>query len=679
MADSGTTFSYAPLVIAKDQKQSRLFKLLTSLARLAIGQEQKQIRLLKLLPSRDTDQISCTLEVVNWTPKLQYAAISYVWGDPSIKKAISVNDQPFFITENLYTALWHIRKNDMLRKDGSEHLLPLWADAVCINQDNNEERNHQVSLMGSIYGSASKVIYWLGQLEDDALRGEAAITAIREMAEAAFHDSSVLDTESLKNFLAAHEGLNTIEPGDAMLLGLPPIWASIADMMVSEFWRRIWIIQEIALPVSQDDLQFTCGNSTVTWTRILQFSQIVNIIDESSDGSFGLPVPVHHGLSTCRSKFNIIPLLRRLRERDVQPKPGNLPLLSPVYKATNPLDYVYGFRAVLAIEAVVDYNKSKKEVYMDWFKDAMQYDPVSFLVVFAGIGWHGPANQEWPSWLPDLASLDDGPIKLTRDMGVVEPDSQQPPGDIDGNVLHISGVRLRDTVAKVFEPEPGAPKQEIGSTMHYVCFSILANASNHHPLGVTPLQAFFITLVDCFMDNPNNNLSFEHPLDKDDPQLGLIISCLASHDPYPHPKSYDDYLSMYGQGWVSMGLRDRDHLVDSLREQFLGDLPLPLPRQLPLAMAHIAAALNLDLNLEKHATFQTTNGHIGIGPPGIKEGDELCLFSQREPPRLLRLEKENDSMVTKFVGVCYIHESSVAVMKDSIASRSAEVERFSLH
>jgi hypothetical protein len=663
MADSGTTFSYSRLAIAKDQKQ---------------------IRLLKLLPSLNPNQISCTLEVVNWAPELQYAAISYVWGDPTMKKTISVNDQPIHITDNLYTALWYIRKNDMLRQDGSEQPLPLWADAVCIDQDNNEERNHQVSLMGSIYGSASKVIYWLGRLDDGFLGGDAAITAIQEMAEAAFHDSSVLDTESLKNFLAAHEGLN-VPSHDVFrsLTDVPPIWESIGNIIQREFWERVWIIQEIALPVSQDDLWFTCGNSTVNWTRFLQFLQIVEIIRDTSDNLFGFPKLLHNHLSML---FNVgtnkLNALRQFRRRDRQLGGGYLPIYATAYKASNPLDYVYGFRAVLNIQLAVNYEKSKKEVYMDWFKDAMKYSAVSDLTAFAGIGLLGPANQEWPSWLPDLASVYETPNKLAIRSIVEEgPDTQQTPGDIDGNVLHTSGVRLGDTVAKIFKPEPGALKQENGiipGFIHYVCFSILANASSHHPLSVTPLRAFLITVVDCFKTRTNSEISFEHPLDTNDPMLlGIVLSVAYKTLGKPLRFSHDHYLSTYGPGWDSMGLLDGEHLAEKLQERTLA-ISLSYELLRPFAMNNYVPGGLLSARLEQFATFQTTNGHIGIGPPGIKEGDELWL-SERDTPILLRLERENDKMVTKFVGVCYIHKSSVLVMKDSVASGGAKYERLSLH
>lgn len=37
-----------------------------------------------------------------------------------------------------------------------------WIDAICIDQENDLERGHQVGMMGDIYGGASRVIAWLG-------------------------------------------------------------------------------------------------------------------------------------------------------------------------------------------------------------------------------------------------------------------------------------------------------------------------------------------------------------------------------------------------------------------------------------------------------------------------------------------------------------------------------------
>jgi hypothetical protein len=41
------------------------------------------------------------------------------------------------------------------------------ADGVCIDQDNGEERGHQVQLIAKIYGKANRVIVWLGEMADE--------------------------------------------------------------------------------------------------------------------------------------------------------------------------------------------------------------------------------------------------------------------------------------------------------------------------------------------------------------------------------------------------------------------------------------------------------------------------------------------------------------------------------
>ena len=41
--------------------------------------------------------------------------------------------------------------------------MPLWIDAICIDQGATTERIHQVALMGDIYIQAAEVLVWLGQ------------------------------------------------------------------------------------------------------------------------------------------------------------------------------------------------------------------------------------------------------------------------------------------------------------------------------------------------------------------------------------------------------------------------------------------------------------------------------------------------------------------------------------
>jgi hypothetical protein len=42
------------------------------------------------------------------------------------------------------------------------------VDAICINQEDIPERNHQITLMRDIYESARQTVVWLGEAADDS-------------------------------------------------------------------------------------------------------------------------------------------------------------------------------------------------------------------------------------------------------------------------------------------------------------------------------------------------------------------------------------------------------------------------------------------------------------------------------------------------------------------------------
>ena len=122
-------------------------------------------RLLTLQPRGSADEVICTLSHDTWEDGTRYEALSYVWGYPTLnRRTISLNGRPFSITESLYTALRDLR---IWREPRI-----IWADAICINQDDDVERAEQVRYMGEIYENAERVIVWLGEADqhsDDAI------------------------------------------------------------------------------------------------------------------------------------------------------------------------------------------------------------------------------------------------------------------------------------------------------------------------------------------------------------------------------------------------------------------------------------------------------------------------------------------------------------------------------
>ncbi|KAF2011115.1 HET-domain-containing protein, partial [Aaosphaeria arxii CBS 175.79] len=127
----------------------------------SLPQDVPSVRLLEISPAEGIDdRLSCRLATVPLDTDKAYTALSYRWDKKIPPEEISVNDIDMTVGGNLASALRHIRA-EIARS--SSPLSPLvWADGVCINQSDVEERSSQVQLMGAVYSNASTVVSWLG-------------------------------------------------------------------------------------------------------------------------------------------------------------------------------------------------------------------------------------------------------------------------------------------------------------------------------------------------------------------------------------------------------------------------------------------------------------------------------------------------------------------------------------
>jgi hypothetical protein len=83
-----------------------------------------------------------------------YVCLSYTWGQPGDELPIRLNGKLYHVRRNLYDFL-HVARKRLT-------YCWLWIDALCINQADTEERNHQVQQMGNIFNGAKMVVAWLG-------------------------------------------------------------------------------------------------------------------------------------------------------------------------------------------------------------------------------------------------------------------------------------------------------------------------------------------------------------------------------------------------------------------------------------------------------------------------------------------------------------------------------------
>jgi len=135
------------------------------------------IRLLQVLPRKDdVKNLRCKLFEYHLqnsdNSSHLYEALSYVWGSEDKPQSIIIDDQNLSITQNLYTLLSRLQNHSLPRI--------IWADAVCINQADEKEKERQIPLMAEIYAKASRVLVWLGEAEDDGDQALKAILHARE-------------------------------------------------------------------------------------------------------------------------------------------------------------------------------------------------------------------------------------------------------------------------------------------------------------------------------------------------------------------------------------------------------------------------------------------------------------------------------------------------------------------
>ena len=195
----------------------------------------QQIRVLWLTQKGLKSQIAIRTAVVELDSDIDFRALSYTWGAQGVLHNISVDNQDLPVGQNLYEALQQLCTEAVN--------LPIWIDAICINQNDASEKSFQVPLMGRIYSKASKVVVWLG-----AVPKESAFLPSPK-------SSSSLKWTPQKFQLS----LKRLVFGDFVHR------RCVIELLRRPYWRRVWIIQELLL---SKNVELRYGSSTIQWQNL---------------------------------------------------------------------------------------------------------------------------------------------------------------------------------------------------------------------------------------------------------------------------------------------------------------------------------------------------------------------------------------------------------------------------
>ncbi|KAI6090586.1 heterokaryon incompatibility protein-domain-containing protein [Hypoxylon rubiginosum] len=659
------------------------------------------IRLIDLLPAeKGADIIQVRLYTVERTPSLQFAALSYVWGDESENTEIIVNNRAFPIRRNLKAALWHLRKHGMLAFEGRS--LPLWVDALCINQHDNSERNHQVAQMGSIYRDATIVLSWLGTGDDDM---KGALRAVKAIAKAVMGSAenenpghgmervNDIDVQKGLAWVASHRDFWQLSSSTSKHAP----WYMIAEIPSLEYWTRTWIVQELVL-ANEERLVFVYDDEVFTYVDLLGFYKFYSnlcltqpprpdtdnfVITEECWESFRNP----HFL-----QFDFIETIKNFKHGCMSVH--DILRLAKYARSTDPRDMVFGLAGVTN-RTQPDYNKKAKEIYLEWFQECFDASPKTALthLLQSGSGIFitpsqaiGVESLDLPSWMPRLFSLATSrPMGKGSTGGHLNLDHlfDQSPPNLNYNVLAVYGIKYDQVVATLatntgpipYNSAPRDPSQVLceffREFLHWV-------EHNKFPNMPHPLYNLFVVLFRgwdfLLRQHISQGVRYERGVAR------LFQSVLQQGN-----QAADDAVG-YGDGsprHTNDGPHSREYGKFARLEPYFLDSPasdhdgfdtpsfkLPAPSEWEARILRRRWRSMCEQRL-----FITKSGNLGVGPFGMAPDDYVCVIGGCDLPFILR---DHGGSRWELIGACWVLGIMNGELREKVERGEFGIEKFEL-
>ncbi|TQS33593.1 hypothetical protein Golomagni_06056, partial [Golovinomyces magnicellulatus] len=348
-----------------------------------------------------------------------YNPLSYCWGQGEATKEIILDGCSFKIRPSLHDALSHFRQTKLESSDAFWHGAQdtsetyWWIDAICVNQEDMEERKSQVALMSRLYRSAHTVRVWLGPEADNSA---LAMDIVRKLAYRPDDPEEEYSWEySRENPGKTHRPGG---PGRPMIEikqpdAGPPIsslekkenYSALVKLFQRPWFSRVWVQQEAALP---EFVEVHCGQETCSWeTMMSTVDMMAYLVDECHLPALqidNLRNPSHSFMS-CFSETKAIDKLRKevLQNGQAYGEFEQLVSLCRGCKATDPRDKIYALLPMTSpdeFELDADYTLEKKVMYRNTIMKLLDQGSLGFL------DWcQDPfGSTGLPSWVPDLES-----------------------------------------------------------------------------------------------------------------------------------------------------------------------------------------------------------------------------------------------------------------------------------
>jgi hypothetical protein len=634
-----------------------------------------------------------------------FFALSYVWGDPARTHQITIDGKKHGITENLYGALRDLQRDAI----GD---MKVWADAICINQDDLAERSDQVFLMREVYHFAAEVRIWLGPSTEDGRRcmkfisdltgGMGYVTAPSAGSEElddteekilkavlvpgaaivkagyGFGQSIIQLTEAFEVGARDDKATMILDPDGNLSLHRETVeelskwrpsnrrlkkvqnedFGEIANLIDSTFiqqcawFERMWVVQELGVAESGG---IAYGGGVEYWQNFLRTVYYLH---------YTCNAPVANirkltGLEKIRLGWNsglrqpLRELIRECRYR----------------RATDPRDKIYALLGLMGDSKnnllQPDYTKPVAEVYahatQHFIIQSESLDPIC--------GWQTLGRDELPSWVPDynlnqdLAASPLVPIDGRESLFAASGYDHRSKYTLDlasavqWGSLSVTGLCI-DTISMHSETTPedeqlGAMESVWHSTV-VAAGHLLGELSKDIEDGLESISAMVRKFSNCWYSTGKLYAQSLHSTSKVNLSLenaaqNRLLSSLE--DLKIELDFYDSYiLDAYIHSLVC-GRQSTTERLSKENAQTIMNLRVDQSPANGDMTAFICRAFEAGMRGRSMAI--TTQGYIGAMSHGVQAGDLVCVLFGCSVPVVLRKRGDEDSY--SFFGECYLH------------------------
>ncbi|KAK4151715.1 heterokaryon incompatibility protein-domain-containing protein [Chaetomidium leptoderma] len=400
------------------------------------------IRVLRMTGNASDEMVNVSLRIADLEDDPFFYALSYTWGNPhangvdftahfnavnedygvSQKTPVLCDGKVLQIQRNLLDVL-----NVFLTLSGghqsqglSQGLSPdpltaqtillangelgIWIDAICINQDDMEERAMQVRIMDKIYAKAARTLIWLGSADKYTPAAAETIRRVAAYPKDVFVQSKVKpfrrqDTEVYAESNLAYTGWMD--------------WCSLAAFLKRQWFIRLWIIQETIL---SRDLGLICGEHVISWADLVAAARNIEARCRALGWSpstlflqaHEVAVPLEHNvlrLADWRDYYH------NKATTAAAPEAWRFTLEDLVYDtwifvSTDPRDKIYGILGLVEPEVraawEIDYQSSVEEVYAITTRRIIEQSR-SLKILSCVQAASRRKIAIYPSWVPDYS------------------------------------------------------------------------------------------------------------------------------------------------------------------------------------------------------------------------------------------------------------------------------------